>query len=81
MKEMDQLRHEMQQLKTNLITGNSRDNSERATTVNIGLPRSCSEIKEFNPSFTSGEYIIDPDGMHVGSDPITVLCDSTTGKL
>jgi len=80
MKEMEQFSNEMDQLKSNFIDEKSKNSNNRATIVNIDLPRSCFEIKEFNPNLISGEYIIDPDGMHVGSDPITVLCDGATGK-
>lgn len=65
-KEIELLKHEVENLKSG---------ESRAATVVIGLPRSCNEIKEFNPNLTYGEYIIDPDGIHVGFDPVTVLCD------
>ncbi len=77
---MEKLREEMDQIKSYTIVKSINDNSNRATIINVDLPRSCFEIKEFNPNLISGEYIIDPDGMHVGSDPITVLCDGDTGK-
>lgn len=60
---------------------NKSDGGGRAETVTVGLPRSCNEIKEINPNLTFGEYIIDPDGMHLGYDPITVLCDDTGNIL
>lgn len=49
----------------------------RAETVIAGFPRSCDELKEISSNYSPGEYIIDPDGMHIGNDPITVICDET----
>jgi len=49
----------------------------RAQTVVIGIPRSCYEIKKINSVLAFGEYTIDPDGMYVGNDPTTVICDET----
>lgn len=51
--------------------------TSRAETAIVGIPRSCNEIKEVYSVITPGEYVIDPDGMHVGNDPIIVLCDAT----
>ncbi len=81
MKDIEMLKHDMGNLRSSMIPHHGKESNNRATTINTGLPRSCFEIKEFDPNFISGEYIIDPDGMHVGSDPITVLCDATTGNL
>lgn len=47
------------------------------TVVAGGTPRSCKEAKEWNPTATSGEYTIDPDG-DGGMAPFKVYCDMTT---
>ena len=41
--------------------------------------RTCREVRDSNPTLTSGMYWIDPDGQGVGDAPISVYCNMTTG--
>ena len=43
------------------------------------LFKSCDEHRLFRPADRCGTYRIDPDGVGVGEEPITVLCNMTTG--
>jgi len=45
------------------------------------VPRSCFEVKAFNPNAQSGEYFIDPDGQIGGDEPFKVYCDMATSNI
>ena len=53
--------------KTNQVNGKS------------ATPRTCREVRDSNPTLTSGMYWIDPDGQGVGDAPISVYCNMTAG--
>ena len=44
------------------------------------FPRTCRELRSYDPSLNSGMHWIDPDGQGVGDDPIYVYCDMTKGS-
>ena len=41
--------------------------------------RTCRQVRDGDPSLTSGMYWIDPDGQGIGDGPINVYCDMATG--
>ena len=43
------------------------------------FPRTCRELRSYDPSLNSGMHWIDPDGQGVGDDPIYVYCDMAKG--
>ena len=43
------------------------------------MSRTCREVRDGDPSLTSGMYWIDPDGQGIGDGPIYVYCDMATG--
>lgn len=46
----------------------------------ILMGRSCAEAHAMDPTLLSGDYYVDPDGVNVGDDPISVYCNMSTGK-
>ena len=44
------------------------------------MARSCYEALSIDPTLSSGNYYIDPDGTNIGNAPIYVYCDMTTGN-
>nr|CAH0110956.1 unnamed protein product [Daphnia galeata] len=46
----------------------------------IIMSRTCREVRDGDPSLTSGMYWIDPDGQGIGDGPIYVYCDMATGS-
>ena len=61
------------------------DRNERSAVQEIknkanAVWRSCEDIRSIDPTATSGNYQIDPDGWTVGDGPISVFCDMTTGN-
>jgi hypothetical protein len=62
------------------IAANNRQNVIQSS-GRSGIPRTCRELRETNPSLASGMQWIDPDGQGIGDDPIYVYCDMSTGKL
>ena len=61
------------------------DTNERTAVKDINSKvnapwRSCEEIRAVDPTATSGNYQIDPDGWTVGDGLISVFCDMTTGN-
>ena len=45
----------------------------------VSFPRTCRELRAWDPTLTSGMHWIDPDGQGVGDAPIYVYCDMTKG--
>ena len=45
----------------------------------IIMSRTCRQVRDGDPSLTSGMYWIDPDGQGIGDGPIYVYCDMATG--
>jgi hypothetical protein len=43
--------------------------------------RTCRQVRDGDPSLTSGMYWIDPDGQGIGDGPIYVYCDMATGFI
>ena len=43
------------------------------------MGRSCAEARAMDPALPSGDYYVDPDGVNIGDDPISVYCDMSTG--
>jgi len=43
------------------------------------INRSCAEAHATDPTLASGDYYVDPDGIHNGDGPISVYCDMSTG--
>ena len=43
------------------------------------MSRTCREVRDGDPSLTSGMYWIDPDGQGIGDGPIYVYCAMATG--
>ena len=61
------------------------DTNERSAVKDINSKvnapwRNCEEIRAADPTATSGNYQIDPDGWTVGDGLISVFCDMTTGN-
>ena len=56
-------------------------NEKKTNQVNSksATPRTCREVRDSNPTLTSGMYWIDPDGQGVGDAPISVYCNMTAG--
>lgn len=52
--------------------------NQQSLTKNV-VPRTCQQIRTTDPSLTSGNYWIDPDGQGIGDDPIFVYCNMATG--
>ena len=58
---------------------NSADLIGKQVDERTAIFRTCRELRQADPSLSSGMYWIDPDGQGVGDDPIYVECDMTTG--
>ena len=52
--------------------------SEKSRQVQNSIPRTCDELRSYDPSKASGLDMVDPDGPF-GDDPIPVFCNMTTG--
>ncbi len=63
------------------VTRNYEMVNQQATGNNLFyIRRTCGEIREDDPTLTSGWYWIDPDGPDsLGDDPIYVYCNMATG--
>ena len=52
--------------------------SEKSRQVQNSIPRTCDELRSYDPSKASGPDLVDPDGPF-GDDPIPVFCNMSTG--
>ena len=54
------------------------ETSEKSRQVQNSIPRTCDELRSYDPSKASGPDLVDPDGPF-GDDPIPVFCNMSTG--